>query len=152
MKLQEVFNKYDILDPSTYQVLILPEEDNDLEGNVIDSYDSADFTKYLKSNGISCANSYHLDISAKVIERRSNEVWLGQVVIVDNVILPLVLSLLANYITNKTKLGAKKLVVQKDVNLELKMHRNGEINSISYRGDGETIVEILNSLTRDKNG
>jgi hypothetical protein len=135
-----------------YQVLCLPE--NFGKGDdLIDAQNSIDISKILKLNNIKCANSFDLELNANTLERRSHDIWLGQILIIDSMVLPTIISLLANYITNKFRIGLKEEpnVPQPQVNVEIKFLKNGRLDYIKFKGDGETLIEMLKTI-KPKNG
>ncbi|HCM76597.1 MAG TPA: hypothetical protein DIS90_09465 [Cytophagales bacterium] len=92
--------------------------------------------------------SYDLQLNSNILERRSYDIWLGQIFIIDSVILPTTISLIANYVTNKFRLGERKDInkPQPQVNIEIKYLKNGRVDSFKYKGDGTTLIKILENI------
>lgn len=81
---------------SQYQILCLPEniENQSENSDLIDAGDSIILSKLLKEEGLKCANSHNLGLSAKVAERRGVDLWFGSIWILDHAALPILISVL----------------------------------------------------------
>lgn len=136
------------------QVLVLPENFNSASDkeSLIEASDSLNMSKIFKEKGIKCANAFDLGLDVPALERRGSDIWLGQIFILDNVALPLIINVLTAFIQNKTSKKSKtktNLEPEGKVHLELKMHKNGNINKLSYNGDSKTLVKVLQNLKND---
>ena len=138
-------------DISGFQVLVLPENFNNApdKDSLIEASDSLNMSKIFKEEGIKCANSFDLGLDVPALERRGSDIWLGQILVIDNVVLPLIINLLTAFIQNRISKRSKKQdesTPKEKVHVELKMHKNGNINKLNYNGDGETLVSLLKTL------
>ncbi|TAF09453.1 MAG: hypothetical protein EAZ75_07950 [Flavobacteriia bacterium] len=136
------------------QVLVLPENFNSAydKESLIEASDSLNMSKIFKEEGIKCANSFDLGLDVPALERRGSDIWLGQIFILDNVALPIIINVLTAFIQNKISKKSKtktNLEPEGKVHLELKMHKNGNINKLSYNGDSKTLVKVLQNLKND---
>lgn len=136
------------------QVLVLPENFNSASDkeSLIEASDSLNMSKIFKEEGIKCANAFDLGLDVPALERRGSDIWLGQIFILDNVALPLIINVLTAFIQNKISKKSKaktNLEPEGKVHLELKMHNNGNINKLSYKGDSKTLVKVLQNLKND---
>lgn len=136
------------------QVLVLPENFNSASDkeSLIEASDSLNMSKIFKEEGIKCANAFDLGLDVPALERRGSDIWLGQIFILDNVALPLIINVLTAFIQNKISKKSKtktNLEPEGKVHLELKMHKNGNINKLSYNGDSKTLVKVLQNLKND---
>lgn len=136
------------------QVLVLPENFNSAydKESLIEASDSLNMSKIFKEEGIKCANSFDLGLDVPALERRGSDIWLGQIFILDNVALPIIINVLTAFIQNNISKKSKtktNLEPEGKVHLELKMHKNGNINKLSYNGDSKTLVKVLQNLKND---
>lgn len=132
-----------------YQVLVLPENYSVESNEFIDTQDAIDFSKILKTKEIKCGNSFDIKMNSKTLERKGGDIWFGQILVIDSVILPTVISLIANYITNKLAIGTKtnvELTKKPRIDIELKFYENGKLNKLKYNGDGSTFNRILKQI------
>ena len=151
IELQHGISVNDIKD---FQVLVMPENFNSTseKESLIEASDSLNMSKILKEEGIKCANAFDLGLDVPTLERRGSDIWLGQIFILDNVALPLIINVLTNFIQNKiSKKSMTKTNLEPEgkVHLELKLHKNGNINKLSYNGDSKTLVKVLQNLKND---
>ena len=127
---------------SKYDVICLPEnlEAATEASELFDANHSINFSKLLKEAGVKCANSYDLNLQAKVFERRSEDLWLGYIYVANTLIIPYIVNVLATLTTNSIDKGTN---TTKQVHLKLKTKM---IRKLEYDGDGETLIEILKTL------
>lgn len=133
------------------QVLVLPENFNNASDkeSLIEASDSLNMSKILKEEGLKCATAFDLGLDVPSLERRGSDIWLGQIFILDNIALPLIINILTSFIQNKISKKSKTKTNSEPegkVHLELKMHKNGSINKLSYNGDSKTLVKVLKNL------
>lgn len=130
----------------SYDVLCLPENFGAQEQ--VDSSETLDFYKFLKSQGISCANSYDLGLESKVITRRGDDIWLGQIYIINDFIIPALMTVLEHYVTNNFSLVRKQvtLIDEPKVHLELKLNKKGKISKIKFDGSNEDLLKIIKAF------
>ncbi len=131
-----------------YQVLCLPENFGKGEDNLIDAEDSLNLSKHFKLSMIKCATSYDLQLNSNILERRSYDIWFGQIFIIDSVILPTIIDIIAHYIAVRFRIGENKEInkPQPQVNIEIKYLKNGRLDSLKFKGDGETLIKILENI------
>lgn len=142
-------------DIHNYDILCLPERfDSELDTfELRDTTDSIKLFKLLKKENINCANSYALGLDVKVYERRGIDLWLGTIYILKVSSIPLLMGIIGRLIGAKIEeifLRKQEKIVDKihaDINIE-----DGEINaSISFQGDSETFLKVLNSISKKNN-
>ena len=141
-------------DIKDFQVLVLPENFNSASDkeSLIEASDSLNMSKIFKEEGLKCANAYDLGLDVPALERRGSDIWLGQIFIIDDVALPLIINILTTFIQNKI---SKKSVTESKsepegkVHLELKIRKNGTINKLKYNGESKTLVRIMQNLKND---
>lgn len=135
-------------DIKDFQVLVLPENFNSVSDkeNLIEGSNSLNMSKIFKEEGLKCANSHDLGLDVPVLERRGSDIWLGQIFILDNVALPIILNVLTAFIQSKISKKRTTSEPKGKVHLELKMHKNGNVNKLSYNGDSETLIKVLDNL------
>ena len=134
-------------------VIILPE--NFYGGqDAFDGQDAITLSKLLKHENIKCANSYDLNIDVPIKERRGNDIWLGQLYILNDLVLPIVTgvigSLLATAISERKKRKDLRAPAS-NVHAEISINKRDGITNIQYSGDPESLVHILKVLEIKRN-
>lgn len=137
-----------------YQIAFLPENINASETpeGFLDSSDSITLCKIFRSSDLRVANSYDLGLESRTIERRSNEIWLGVIWVLEEIALPVFVSILASWLSNisgkkSPKENSQKL---KQVHVKLRIMKNGNKVSLDYSGDPTTLINILRSVDEDE--
>jgi hypothetical protein len=134
-------------------VIILPENFNG-DQDVFDGQDAITLSKLLKQQNIKCANSFDLNLDAPTKERRGNDIWLGQLYILNDFVLPIVTgvigSLLATAIADRKKRKDLRAPAS-NVHAEISINKRDGITNIQYSGDPEALVKILKVLECDEN-
>jgi len=141
-----------------YQVLCLPEniEYATTTDDLFDACGTSDLHKMLKAKGLKCANSFDLGIEAGVLDRRSGDVWLGLVWIMDKFAIPIFVGVVSAWIASKIKRnsGSTDSTIQQSepkIHLNLRLLRGEDLTTMKYDGDPETLIRILNGINVDKN-
>lgn len=131
---------------SKYDVLCLPENYGSREQ--VDASGTLDLYKELKASGLSCANSYDLGLKSQTIARRGDDLWLGQIFIINDFVIPLVMSLLEQYISNYFSTNKSQVILTDEpkINVELKLNKKGKISKIKYDGKSEDLLKIIKAL------
>ena len=133
---------------AVFDILCLP-ENLDTVLNADELYDASDtitLSKLLKAQGIKCANSYDLNLSAQIFERRSAEKWFGTVYIRNNVVIPVFVGVLSTLIaTEISEIKNNDEPVPK-VHIELKLEKPNNLTTLKYDGDSATLITILKSI------
>lgn len=132
---------------SGLDIVILPEniEVAEKPEELFDGSSALQFTKELKSHDVKCASSFDLGIDQGYMERRGGDIWLGTILIINDLAIPFMVSILANMVTSKTDKNEKEGSEPK-VYVKLRMNKKGKINSLDYKGDGPTLLEMLKKL------
>jgi hypothetical protein len=137
-----------------YDLLVLPENIDTHTGELYDAQNAITLSKLLKSEGIKCANSYDLGLEIPTTERRSNDIWLGQLYILNDIVLPtligVVTGVLSSLITdwkNRKDLREPAGNVHADITI---IRPEGKIE-IHYNGEPEALVKIIKTLKKDHN-
>ncbi|MEL1243919.1 hypothetical protein AAEO56_06560 [Flavobacterium sp. DGU11] len=135
------------------EMILLPENFDAKFDDQYDAQDSITLSKLLKAEGVKCANSFDLGFDLPTKERRSNDIWLGQLYILNDVILPIVTgvigSVLASLITDwKNRKDLREPVgnVHTDITI---ISKEGK-KEIHYTGDPETLMKILKAIDNGK--
>lgn len=138
-----------------YDVMILPENLEYLKSStdqVNDAQDAIRISKLLKQANVNCANSYDLGIETPTLERRSNDIWFGEIFIIKDIVIPFVVSVLSSYLTNMISEKKKKEDKRSptgNVHTEITIARPEGLTSIKYNGDAETFIKLLESLKNE---
>lgn len=151
-KLITELNEFSSSKLDEFQILLIPDKYGSLEEEfLVNTDDAISFKKELLLSGVKCADSYELDIDTRNVERRGGDIWLGQIFILDSAILPIFIGLLTNYISNKFRLGQRKIKITEEptVKLEIKLYRDGKIDSLKYDGGGELLLKVIETF-KDK--
>lgn len=127
----------------SFDILCLPE--NYGSTDMVDSSGTLDFYKTLKEEGFSCANSYDLDINSKVIERRGNDIWLGQLFIINDFVIPGVMAALEYFIIKRFSSDTKQLSLtgEPEIHMEIKFNKKGKISKIKFDGSSKDALKII---------
>lgn len=127
-----------------YQILCLPENiyQAKTKEDLLDSGDSATVSKELKVKGAMCGNSYDLGLRPRVRIRKGLDIWLGVVFVVQSIVLPFLISAIANIATSRMLNSDSKI----HLNLRIKNGKN--VTAIDYEGDPETLQRILDALKK----
>lgn len=137
---------------SGLDVLVLPENIGESGENPYDAQDSITLSKMLKGAGVKCANSYDLSLDVPTKERRSSDIWIGQLYILNDGILPILTgvigSLLANCISDWKKKKDQPSAPKANVHAEVSIIRPDGIVKISYSGDPETFIKVIKNLDK----
>jgi hypothetical protein len=137
-----------------YQVLCLPENlgrTKDI-AKLFDSPGSINLSKLLKQNGLKCANTYDLNLTIPSVERRSGDIWLGLVWILDNIALPLVLGIISSIVGSIVIANSKRPdKSNSDVHISLEIqHDKDAFTRFDYDGDAKILIKILNGLNSNE--
>lgn len=126
----------------SYDILLLPDdiESNKSKEDIYDTNDSIELYKLLKSKGINCANSYDLNFKVNLLDRRSIDIWLGAIWILNQLMVPTALSLMMDWFK------LKKVKVSDIVHLDMKIKKGDFFTHLKYDGNSETLIQILNTL------
>lgn len=159
--LSELGVRPDIL--SQYQILCLPEniENRAETSDLLDSEESIILSKLLKEEGVKCANSYDLSLSAKIIERRGLDLWLGSIWVLEHGVLPVLIGVLIRLLGDKLqkKSDASKQLEKYEELIELtttKVHANlkiidGKVSvEVDFQGDPDTFIKVLKGISNDE--
>lgn len=124
-------------------VLILPYQYDD---EFYFAEESINFCKYCRENN----KDYSFDIlgdDVKVRSLNSFDIWMPIVYVGENILLPIAISLISDYIFSKIQ-GREKEDCQVDVTI--KIARDGETKDIHYKGDANTFKETISKIDVDK--
>ena len=107
-----------------------------------DAGDSLALAKALKQEGVRCATAYDLGLDIPVLERRSRDRWLGTVWIRDHLAVAFLVGVLSSLVAT----GISDAVLKPKVHAEVYIQRDANVTKLSFHGDGETLVKMLNAL------
>ena len=136
-----------------YDIFILPENVNGKSDDLYDAQDAIKLSKLLKSQGIKCANAFDLGLDLPTTERRSNDIWLGEIYILKDVVLPTLISVVSGVLAaliydwkKRKDLREPAGVVHADITL---IKEEGK-TQLHYNGDPEGFIKILKTLQREE--
>jgi hypothetical protein len=135
----------------SFDVLVLPEAFHRKDGDCveIETDDNVILAKLLQEKNVKCGTLHDLDVETKFIDRRGADVWGGFVWVMSNLAIPIVVSVLSNYIYDKLK---KKDEPKRIVHMTLCIQRGRDQAVLDYDGPAEDFATILNSLANLKDG
>ena len=152
----EAFSNLAGIEPNAfegYQVICLPEnaENTSNRDELFDASGSVELSKKLKAAGLKCANSADLGMDVPTLERRSSELWLGLIWIIDNIAIPAIVGVISNLLWSKFKKSKDLCKMDPSqrtppVHLCLRIDRGMDSTKIDYVGDPETLINVLNSI------
>lgn len=132
-----------------YQILCLPENffSDEME-ELCDADDAVYLSKMLKNKDVKCANSYDLGIESDIYIRKSADIYLGLLYILENAVIPVLTTTLAALFVSKIKPTEEKLgeKTSNGVHIELYLPKG---DFLKYDGDSETLIKILNGIKED---
>lgn len=133
-------------------VIVVPENlGSSPRNDLFDAQDAITLGKLLKSQGIAAANSFDLGFDLPTQERRSNEIWLGQLYIINDFVLPLVVGVIGSMLASSIGVWLKRKDNREpagDVHVDLTVLREeGEVK-LNYSGDPVTLMKILKTLEK----
>lgn len=130
-----------------YDLVILPENFDEAESieELYDTDDSIYLVKDLKDKNIKCASFIDLKSEIPFKERRGGDIWLGTSWVLNNLLLPLYLNILSNYIFEYIGNKKSKSVnfEKQNVHLKIKIKEEKTFSKFEYDGDSETLLKIL---------
>ncbi|MCG3180147.1 MAG: hypothetical protein BIFFINMI_02502 [Phycisphaerae bacterium] len=132
-----------------FDVLCLPENiEGPAQGDQLyDSDSSITLSKLVKAENIRCANSLDLGLETKFLERRGALIWLGTIWILNTVIVPLLVNILATKLFGRKtgKSSGSNTPPDKPlaVRVNILLRKDGEFSSIKYEGDSEVLLRLL---------
>lgn len=134
-----------------YDIIILPENTEGGLDEMRDAQDGITLSKLLKAEGLKCANSFDLNLNVPTVERRSNDLWLGVIYLMNEGVIPTAVSVMANIITpliqhKKEKTDAR--TPTGGIHTEITIKKEEGFTKIKYDGDAETFLKILESLKK----
>lgn len=134
-----------------FQVLCLPENFDSVttREDLLDTSETADLSKHLREAGLQCANSFDLGIQARVIERRGMDLWLGVLWILDNLALPVFVSVVAGLLLKRLRSRNSK---ETTVHVKIRLQANNQMTNIKYDGDSDTFIKILQGIAAKRKG
>jgi len=132
-----------------FDIVILPENYDENKENLYDSQDSITISKLFKAEGISCANSFDLNLDLPTKDRKGNDVWIGQMYILNDLVVPLLVGVLQTYLEPlifQRKNRRDDRAPAADVHVDIKILKGDDETSFSYKGDPEAFIRIMNAL------
>lgn len=133
-------------DLKKYNILFLPENfETNKEKALIDVPHGIDLSKHLKSSIEAVGNSYDLNLETEMYERRSEDFWLGLIVILQNQIISQLSGDIYNFLKAKLKSNISDLR-KSNTHVHLRYIKNERMQKIDYEGDPETLIRIMNNL------
>lgn len=128
------------VDPTEFDVLCLPENIFEVDDvtKAVESDEHITLGKLLKEAGLNAANSYDLGLESRVIERRSNTIWLGVIWIGEKLAVPVLVEQLKKYLPSRDD-GSERNVVK----CELYRQRGEDVDHLKFDGDSECFKKLL---------
>lgn len=134
----------DIKELKGYSVLLLPENiESKKEGDEFqDAPGSILLYKFLRSEGVRCANSKDMGIDSCLFEKRGGDIWLGTIWVLENCFAPLIIGIILDRILQSRADKTENNQAHLDLRLP-----NGD--HIKYDGNVKTLYSLLHSLEID---
>lgn len=121
---------------------ILTEEDSD---KLYEPMDQIFLVKRLREESINVFTLYDAGIEISNLERRGDEKWFGKVVI-NKLALPALIAVLSGITVVHYDRATKHEEPKQKVHMQLIINNRASSNRIDYEGDGETLINILETL------
>lgn len=109
--------------------------------------ETIDFLKYCRQTDLDHSYDYLADGDIKVRSLHSFDIWMPIIWVASNVLLPIAVNMVSNYIWEKRK-GHENEDTQVDVTFIVKS--KGKEKSIHYKGDAETFKEQFKKIDINK--
>lgn len=141
-----------------YQIILLPENIEQVTdtSKLVDTDDAITLSKLLKEEGVPCANSYDIGLETIVIARRSIDIWLGTIWILNHAAVPLLISVVGRLVGEKIQNKLQNIEDEKETEL-ITVHADIQIleggissASIKYTGEAEEFIKILQGISNYK--
>lgn len=134
----------DMKELKNYSVLLLPEniESKKETDEFQDASGSVLMYKLLRAEGVKCANSKDIGIDSYLFERRGGDIWLGTIWILENLIFPIVSSIIVYKILESRGQKDENCQVHLDIRFP-----NGD--HIKYDGNTKKLYSLLHSLENE---
>ncbi|EAC5861526.1 hypothetical protein Y894_13805 [Listeria monocytogenes] len=120
-------------------ILILPYQNDD---DFYFAVESINFWKYCRQKN----ETYSFDIlsdNVKVRSINSFDIWMPIIFISSNILVPIAVNLISDYITDKRK-GRENEKCQVDI--AIKIQRDNEVKDIHYKGDADKIDKFFEKI------
>jgi len=133
-------------------IIILPENYKENKDSLFDAQDSLNISKLLKAEGIACANSFDLNLDLPTKDRKSNDVWIGQMYILNDFVVPVVVNILQSYLQPlilQRKNRRDERAPAAEVHIDINIFKGADKTSISYNGDPEAFIKIMKALNNN---
>lgn len=137
---EEVQNKF-----STTDFLVVPSEYN--ENEYYFAQESISFIKFCRQNNTENSIDLLADSNIQIRSLHSFDIWMPVIWIATNVLLPIAINLVSEYINDKLK-GREKEDAKVDVTFIVK--REDEEKTIHYSGDAKTFKESFEKIDLNK--
>jgi hypothetical protein len=142
-----------------YQVLCLP-ENFDGAASIDELYDTRDginLCKKFRDNGLKSGNSFDLKIHNNFYGRKSLDIWLGTLWVLDKLVLPLVVSIVGSIIGPPiyTHIKGKMQKERRPPNLlpiahfTLIIRKGNELQILEFKGDSAAVISSLDKLVKE---
>ncbi len=151
-KLTELNPQLDL--ENQFEILMLPENfGQDNQEKIYDAQDGIQLSKLCKNAGIKCANSFDLKLNSPTIERRSDDIWFGEIFIIKDAILPLFVSVISGVLTTlilHKKSKKDKRTPTGEVHIQITIKKHDDYSRFEYDGDAELLAKILEGMIDNK--
>ncbi len=132
-----------------YQVIFFP-ENLASENNSSKWYQSPEavlFQKALRAEGITCAGPTETSLETVYLDRRSSDIWIGAYWILNTVVVPFFINVLAAMFFNRrfNQLEENRAEERKVIHTTIYFRRKN-VSKIEFQGDPETLIKILKAI------
>jgi len=135
---------------SKFQIICLPENVFTASGvgKLRDAGESRHFAKLLIDSRVRCATALDIGIDVPFILRTSKDSRLGVVWVRDTLALPMLVGVISSLIASNIQESSSDQP-KSNVHVDLYFERGEDVTRLSYKGDGETLVNILKAIQHD---
>jgi len=142
-----------------YQVLCLPENFDGAASidELYDTHDGINLCKQLSDKGLKSGNSFDLKIHKNFYGRKSLDIWLGTLWVLDKLVLPLVVSIVGSiigppiytHLKGKMQKESRPPNLRPIAHLTLIIRKGGELQILEYEGDSAAVKSSLDKLVKE---
>lgn len=131
-----------------YQIIVVP-ENLASENNPSKWYQSPDallFQKALFAQDILCAGPKETSWDPVYLDRRSSDIWLGAYWLLNTVVIPFFISILAAKFLSSRHAQFEELTEERKVIHTTIYFRRKDVSKIEFQGDPKTLIKILTAI------
>lgn len=132
-----------------YQIIFIPENrSSNNEANIwYRPVDATSFEKALRAQNVSIAGAGEMSLKSEYLDRRSADVWLGTIWILEKMVIPFVISVLANQflkainVPREEETNKETQVIHTTIYFDQK-----NVSKVDFEGDPRALIEIMKAI------